>query len=124
MGTYRCIQCDETRHRDISGCNDWNGELCCDECFNAPRATLLTTDGEMETLSLHGKTFSGLRRIIGANLAEYVYLDDGMALMIDEEGLYSENARVNLLSSAMAGQPLVGNALLVKLDDMDGLPYQ
>jgi len=70
-------------------------------------------------------TFSKLRDVIGARMAEYVYLDSEgkTALMVDEEGLLEEKP-VNLAATQLVGSPIVGDAMIVNLSDLDDIPYE
>jgi hypothetical protein len=84
---------------------------------------LITTRGTTDATIVKDATFSKLRDIIGCTTAEYVYLPDGMAFLCDEDGLGADKP-VNELASFIAQQMIVGDVMLVVLDEMDEIPYE
>jgi hypothetical protein len=84
---------------------------------------LMKATGETEMRLVEDATFDKLRKIIGCRNAEYVLLPKGRALLVDEEGLLTEEPLYNEFASIHAKRHIVGDALVVKLSDMDKIPY-
>ena len=85
---------------------------------------LMKATGETEMRRVEDATFDKLRKIIGCRNAEYVPLKGGNALLVDEEGLLKEEPQYNEFASFNAKRHIVGDALAVRLSDMDEIPYK
>ena len=85
--------------------------------------TKFTTDGPATIFTMKDATFDKLRKEIGCQWADYVRLDNGQAIMVDDEGLLLKKP-INAALSAIAGRTLVGDGLIVDLDEVDKLPYE
>jgi hypothetical protein len=69
-------------------------------------------------------TFTGLRDLIGAKWAENVWVDGTEnTMLVDEEGLLHEK-QYNPAAAAVADKIIVGDALIVRLEDLDAIPYE
>jgi len=67
-------------------------------------------------------SFRDLRSKINAELAEIVYCDNDMALLVDEEGLIF-NKPINKQASRTAGRTIVGDAVYLPLAVLENLEY-
>ncbi len=79
-------------------------------------ATIIKTTGE-ET-QVPRPDLEGMQAIVGGYI-EFVYLDDGRALVVDEEGRLN-NKPVNAKASALLGAdhlPIVGDAVLLTYEE-------
>ena len=83
---------------------------------------LITTRGTTDPTIVTDATFTKLRDIIGCTTAEFVYLPDGMALLCDEDSI-GANKPLNELASLIAQQVILGDVMLVVLDEMEEIPY-
>jgi hypothetical protein len=85
----------------------------------------LTTTSESFVMSItHDTTFSSLRDLINANLAELVYLPNDLVMMVDEEGLLKANCVINNRASSIADRLIVGKAIVIHKDDLESLEYK
>ena len=78
-------------------------------------ASLITTTSEVTDLEpKNGSDFclEELYAAIGCRMIEVVRLRDGSIMIADEEGMFSENAAVNLMATTLAGTPIVGNVVI------------
>ena len=75
-------------------------------------------------ITIPDATFSKVRETINARLGQYVPVEGiEHTMVVDEEGLL-EGKPLNMIASVKAGQPIVGDALIVKFDDVDTIPYE
>jgi len=74
-------------------------------------ATLITAERatKLETVP----TFKECYALVGCSLLEVVRLNNGSILLVDEEGAWVKDFKVNEIASEMAGTTLVGNAVLL-----------
>ena len=96
-------------------------------------ATLITTENKKRKIQVD--SFEQVKKIISnydGNIGiEVVTLQDGTALLIDEDGKL-KNLPYNDLASALAHEKkgiypsdfIVGDAILIDLDEFDSLPYE
>lgn len=90
-------------------------------------ATLINTDGTETPVrgeGPHGRiTLQQCRAAIGCSCIDRVVTCDDFErefpkheLVVDDEALFVENPTLNVRASKIAGQPIVGNVLVVRYD--------
>ena len=96
-------------------------------------ATLITTDNKKRKIKI--KTFDEARQLVCDfnynSSIEISILNDGTAILLDEEGKL-KNLPFNEIATQIAhagggiypSDFIVGDVLLVDLDEFDGLPYE
>jgi hypothetical protein len=75
------------------------------------KATLITTDGNQTVIDGEGG-WQQWNEAIGAHTGTIVTSPDGsIELWCDDEGLFKEDARQNIIASILVKQPIVGDVI-------------
>ncbi len=79
-------------------------------------ATIIKINGEKENIEPeNGKVFTlkELQQTVNG-LIEIVYLNEDKLMVVDEEGLLKADPCLNIEASKIAGQPIVGQVIIIE----------
>ena len=89
------------------------------------KATKISVDGKYELVEPTGDklfTLTELQKIMGGYI-QLVYINDGWykgkVMVVDEEGLCKPDPQLNEEASKIAGQPIVGNVVIISQNQID-----
>jgi hypothetical protein len=77
---------------------------------------------DVEPMLVVYPTFTKLRAMIDTETAEFVYLPQGMVMLVDEDGI-SKERDTNILASVTTGRRIFGDALVVSNESIQQIPY-
>lgn len=79
--------------------------------------SIKTTDSNIQVLHNFEPSLKQMQEAVGGYI-EFVYLSNGQAMVVNEEGLL-KRLPLNRIASTLANQDIVGNVLVFSKDEME-----